>query len=280
METLPSFETMNRLVTLCREHDDRYHLHLLPATSEALKHNPHRLFTHHVEGELVGLARLLEYDEGEICVLVHPNHRRQGVGRKLIQEVLLWSVSQGKTSVLLVQEGEAQEGEAFAKAVGGEYTVSEYEMEYTGAVPQPTSHTPSIILRSASESDMETLITINAQAFGDTQEVSRLSIAKWMAHTEMRFYVGTIENTSIGCLRVTFDSHTQTAYINSFGVLPEVQGRGYGRQILTQVVCALKSEGCYTIRLEVETENRNALGLYRSCGFEIRCCYAYYRIDC
>lgn len=64
----------------------------------------------------------------------------------------------------------------------------------------------------------------------------------------------------------------------AFGVLPAYRGRGYGRQLLAQVVTLLASESWKRVLIEVETRNQNALGLYRSCGFREVTTYDFYRV--
>ena len=57
-------------------------------------------------------------------------------------------------------------------------------------------------------------------------------------------------------------------FIYGFGVLPDFRGKGYGREILCSALDILKKKQVDNIYLEVATENKNALGLYESCGFE------------
>ena len=49
---------------------------------------------------------------------------------------------------------------------------------------------------------------------------------------------------------------------------PDVQGRGFGRQLLQGVIAALRAEGNESLFLEVAVDNVAALGLYKACGFE------------
>ena len=59
---------------------------------------------------------------------------------------------------------------------------------------------------------------------------------------------------------------------------PSQQGRGYGRHILLQILAMLIAEGRQAIRIEVETDNRNALSLYLACGFVPEHTYSYYQL--
>jgi len=64
-----------------------------------------------------------------------------------------------------------------------------------------------------------------------------------------------------------------------FGVLPEFRGRGYGREILRDMLFIMAESGhLKRLLLEVACENRKALGLYQSCGFRETAVYNYYKI--
>ncbi len=69
-----------------------------------------------------------------------------------------------------------------------------------------------------------------------------------------------------------------SADITAVGVLPAHRGRGYGRQMLADVVAMLLGEGWERITIEVATDNTNALRLYESCGFRVTTAYSYYRM--
>ncbi|MNW11442.1 ribosomal-protein-alanine N-acetyltransferase [compost metagenome] len=69
----------------------------------------------------------------------------------------------------------------------------------------------------------------------------------------------------------------ESGFIYGFCVLPEYRGKGYGRQILSQTITALKEKDqAVEIKLEVSVENEKALGLYESCGFATRNANDYY----
>jgi ribosomal protein S18 acetylase RimI-like enzyme len=57
--------------------------------------------------------------------------------------------------------------------------------------------------------------------------------------------------------------------LQSVAVLPEEQGKGYGRAIVEAVVTALQELGTRRIRLFVVKENTLALGFYEHLGFQI-----------
>ncbi|MBV9227977.1 MAG: GNAT family N-acetyltransferase, partial [Chloroflexi bacterium] len=67
--------------------------------------------------------------------------------------------------------------------------------------------------------------------------------------------------------------------IYGFGILPDYRGRSYGRQMLEETIRTIRSQSQKTITISVDTTNTNALGLYLSCGFEIKATYGYYAMD-
>ena len=64
--------------------------------------------------------------------------------------------------------------------------------------------------------------------------------------------------------------------IYAFEVRLGYRGRGYGRQMLEEAIRTIRAETQKRIMLDVETDNTDAIGLYQSCGFEIKTTYDYY----
>ncbi len=55
--------------------------------------------------------------------------------------------------------------------------------------------------------------------------------------------------------------------IHDLAVRPELRGRGVGRALLVAAEELARKRGCCKLTLEVQEDNRRALGLYRSFGF-------------
>jgi ribosomal protein S18 acetylase RimI-like enzyme len=79
-------------------------------------------------------------------------------------------------------------------------------------------------------------------------------------------------------MRVERDQEAAEAGIYGFAVVPEQQGRGYGRAALSKVTRDLRDEGITSVHLEVLVDNPGALHLYESCGFEVLGIEDYYLI--
>ncbi|MCR5786612.1 MAG: ribosomal protein S18-alanine N-acetyltransferase [Acholeplasmatales bacterium] len=70
----------------------------------------------------------------------------------------------------------------------------------------------------------------------------------------------------IGYISSTLDTYAE---ILNFFVVKENRGRGYGKELLESVISAAKENKCQSIYLEVNSNNIQAISLYKSCGFEI-----------
>lgn len=46
------------------------------------------------------------------------------------------------------------------------------------------------------------------------------------------------------------------------------RGKGIGKVLLEKIISSLKKKGCKQIEIQVQIENKNALGLYESLGFK------------
>ncbi|MDH2997955.1 ribosomal-protein-alanine N-acetyltransferase [Pasteurellaceae bacterium LFhippo2] len=57
------------------------------------------------------------------------------------------------------------------------------------------------------------------------------------------------------------------ATLFNIAVAPQAQGKGYGKQLLAELIEQLKQQGILTLWLEVRQSNSTALNLYTSLGF-------------
>ena len=102
-------------------------------------------------------------------------------------------------------------------------------------------------------------------------------ITRNLASPSDYYYLAHLDGTPIGSIRASIVGNDVSLY--GFGVLPAYRGRGLGREILSRMVETLLAANYDRIGLEVETENRNALGLYLSCGFRVVTTYGYYQLE-
>ncbi|MBF6589633.1 MAG: GNAT family N-acetyltransferase [Ktedonobacterales bacterium] len=215
--------------------------------------------------------------EAEICGMVHPAHRRRGIGRALLAAVRTESARRGLRRLLLICEAASRSGQGFISNTGATLTFSEYRLRLGPFQPQSPRYSDLTIQR-ADPTDVDTLAHITALAFGDPEDWLRPRIALDIHDPGQRFYLARLAGQPVASLKV-YPLADHAAGIYAFGVLPDQRRRGIGRQVLEEVIAALLAEGRTAILLEVETTNTNADALYRSCGFREVTTYGYYALD-
>ena len=227
---------------------------------------------------LVGVLAIQGNDEAEVFLAVDPDHRRQGVGRALLTSARDAVRDRGATSFLLVADEASRAGRAFVAATGARYHSSEYRLVLDeSAVPTERDWPTVVDLRQASSTDASLVVRLIAASFGDSEDYVSEWVARALTLENHRFYIACIGEEPIGTIRTNY--YGASVYITAFGIIPEWRGRGFGRQVLLRTIDRLIAEKWPRILIEVETDNRNALGLYLSCGFKELTTYGYYQLD-
>ena len=234
-------------------------------------------FLYYENGILVGFLAFFSFNslEGEVSGMVHPDHRRKGVFTQLFTGARAECQRRNLPTLLLIVEHNSQSGQGFAASLKPGYQHSEYKMELTEAktLPELDSH---LHFRLAKPDETPILAHITAVSFDLPEQDVTWYAERKAEDTKRRVYIALLDEVYIGKLDVSLNE--REAYIAGFGVLPPYRGRGYGRQILAQTIREIRATGEDNIGLEVATENRNALSLYQSCGFQEVSSYDYYSL--
>ena len=150
-------------------------------------------------------------------------------------------------------------------------------------MPQRQTFDASLIVHKADQSDIDALVQVQSASFDDPEEVTRKRVLQCMPHPDQTYYLATFGEETLGCHEPVgsfrLDSGDTFIGIYAFGVCPDYQGRGYGRQILEDAIHIIRASSRKKIMLDVDVENDRAIRLYRSCGFEIRTTYNYYVLE-
>lgn len=152
-------------------------------------------------------------------------------------------------------------GLSFIKSTGATYAFSEYEMKLNNN--HESEGGKDIILRKAKNSDADEIARQDSIYFGDTGKALILP-----EDDEKRcriMYMVELGSTVIGKIKVGLEA--DEGFISGFGILPQYRGKGLGKQALKAALNILRENGIHKAALEVAVQNKNALNLYKSCGF-------------
>ncbi|HEX5635695.1 MAG TPA: ribosomal protein S18-alanine N-acetyltransferase, partial [Gammaproteobacteria bacterium] len=122
------------------------------------------------------------------------------------------------------------------------------------------------MLRPATLDDLDNLVELENISFeidGFSRRVFRYLITS--AHAEM--LVSVSGDKFCGYVVVLFHSGTSLARLYSLAVHPDCRQQGIGAELLNAAEQLALDHACITLRLEVRTDNNNAIQLYRKLGY-------------
>jgi ribosomal protein S18 acetylase RimI-like enzyme len=236
-------------------------------------------FLIYADGGLIAYAALDGFGrEAELTGMVRPDQRRRGLGSALLHAAITECRRRDVAQLLLVCEHASASGNAFAEALSPplRYDFSEYRLEWDAASSTRPPAPRDVQLRQATSSDLDVLAQLQADSFDEPLPEAREQHARHLAEAGSRVFVGEVSGAPVGIVGVIPEEHG--VYIRGLGVPPAQRGRGYGRGLLAAALLNVLSEGHTHAALDVATENRNALGLYLSCGFRETNRYDYYDV--
>jgi ribosomal protein S18 acetylase RimI-like enzyme len=267
---------IEQLITTCNNYEG---LHMRIDVG-ALRQRPgHETndFLYYEDGMLVGylFAEGWGSRDREIAGMIHPDYRRRGIFSSLLAAAKVECRQRDVKKLILVCEQFSQSGLAFVQSIKAQHEYSEHEMLLGTFLERRKVH-KGLNVRQANRQDLEAIVSILATDSGNVESI-RQWVAKLFDDSSSRFYLATLEDKPLGCLRLDFMSDQVGIY--AFEVRLGYRGLGYGRKMLEEAIRTIRSESQKRIMLDVETDNTNAIGLYLSCGFEIKTTYDYYNLN-
>lgn len=208
------------------------------------------------DAELVGLA-CMGKEGSELAV--HPEHRGQGIGRRLVEHV-----SQTVNPMRLWSHGNLPAAAALAASTG---LVSVRELlqlkRDLGDATRPADR-DDVVLRPYREADAGALVTVNALAFADHPEQGAMTEADILP-SGGEITVAVAGDEIVGYYWLQRDP----AELYVLGVDPSWQGRGLGGWLTAHCLTDLAEGGADQVMLYVEGDNRSALATYERAGFTL-----------
>ena len=257
------------LIAICQNDDGTFRD---PYLSNMLNFDPNMpaFFLYYEKGELVGLLTVYADDpDVEVAILVHPNHRRQGIARALYRSFETETASYPIESVTFQTERVFLERHPeFASNWG---LVEDEETEtWLGRDRTPYELDPrsDVEVRLAEPSYLETIARLHHQTFSDemeSQEVSQRYISEALKDPYSLLYILLKDGQVIGVC--TVDVSGTSNYLYGLAIAEADRGKGYGSYLAKSLVNKLIDQNDKAFQIAVEDSNVGAKRLYEKIGF-------------
>lgn len=232
-------------------------------------------FMYYEANQLIGYIGISQFgsDAVEVNGMVHPDYRRNGIYEKLFSLVKDEWYKRSSQTMLLLSDSNSISGIKFIKDNSHVYDHSEHEM-YLKHDVQQNSNTYTVNLRNATINDAKEIAWQNSIYFGIEYNGEVYPLVE---DDGSFIFIAEVNNKVVG--KVHLEINDGVGGIYGLGVIPEYRSKGYARQILNISINKLKEKGTREIMLQVSVINKNALNLYKSCGFEETSTMDYYKIS-
>jgi len=136
-----------------------------------------------------------------------------------------------------------------------------------------------ITIRNLKEiDDYDSVVNVLNEAFADSFQFKSFTKMKWKKMQEtikknhiVEHCIACEEKKIVGICDIYLNSgQDQAGLIANFAVLPSYQHRKIGSALLASGIETLRKKGCKMIKLDVDTKNEKALGLYKKFGFYVK----------
>ena len=223
------------------------------------------------QDELVGYAQLesgAEWSAGQL--VVSPRHRRQGVGTRLLQRLIMESTS--PLRVWAMGDTAAAQALAATAGMGRQRELLIMGRGLDDELPEPAVPSGVQIRAFAPGQDEQEWLRVNAAAFANHPEQALIDLADlkdrmaepWFSPDG--FFVATRQGAMIG-FHWTKQHQDQLGEVYVLGVAPWASGQGIGKALLLTGLRWLQQQGCSRVKLYVEAGHRAAIELYLTYGF-------------
>ena len=257
------------LIAVCQNYDGTFRE---PYLSNMLNFDPNMpaFFLYYEEGKLVGLLTVYADDQDvEVAILVHPNHRRQGIARAL------FTIFEKETASFPIRSVTFQTERIFLENhpdfVSNWGLVEDEETEtWLGKDRRPylLATVSNLEVLLADSSYQEQISQLKFQAFSEeheSREVVDRYVAEALKDPESRLYILLKNGQVIGTCTVDLSSNTN--YFYGLAISELERGNGYGSYLAKSLVNQLIEQNDKEFQIAVEDSNVGAKRLYEKIGF-------------
>jgi mycothiol synthase len=245
----------------------------------------HDLLVVEKDGEIVGFMDMLpELDIQRLiidCWLL-PEHRRQGLGKKLLKLAVKRAVKLGARFLHVMIREDNNAAVAVLSKSGFECVRRFLELRLNlNKIDQSELARASGGCRHLREGEEETLTNLQNRSFGEhwgynPETVETMSYNISMSHRSPKDIVLACEEDEVTGYCWTEIVSGGQGRIFMIGSDPDYRGKGIGRKLLLAGIANLQNMGVDEVWLTVDSENETARSLYESTGFKLQRSYLWY----
>ena len=231
------------------------------------------------EKEIVGYVGVDDGQDAEICGMIHPRHRRAGIGTALLESALRAAAAMGRQSVLVICEDVAPAAVDWMRRRGGTLEMSEMRMvlglDRAGEKPNPSTG-PTVALRESTAEDRPVLRHLLREGFPETDDEVLDRMLSSHDTVEQESVIAWAGERPVGTMRLIETPERAMVY----GLVNDraVRGTGYGGAAMRAALDLLRQRGGTEVSLEVLPDNEPAVRLYTRLGFKTVTTYRYMRV--
>lgn len=274
---IPILHQVRELERVCKAHDQRKgSLFLDPS----LNFSPDlaSLFACFEDALLVGVMTFFAPSkaEAELVALIHPDYRRRGLFRALLNTAAEQAKSFGIPDFLLVCEPQSVDGVAALGSFSLQPDHTEYALRYDHTLSPDRLHIPDgLTLHLATQQDLADMALISAESFSEEAEQAAHFLSLALESETRRQYLARLNGEPVAICALGYEDGEATLF--GLGVRASLQNRGIGRGLVALLLREALMQGTQDILIEVDNTNARAYHLYLSCGFFAEAIYDYWR---
>ena len=264
-----------KLEKICKE-DDHLKGSVFLDTSLNFNHDLKSIFLLYENSELVSMLSMFipKQHEAEISAYTLPKYRGNGYFTALLSKAVEELSKFHVPDILFVCESQSNTGKRAIEALNAKYEYTEYSMKFNknGYVFKDRYR---LLLIKPDLRDLDKIVDISMRTFNESYEDSKTWVDKCFEFPTREQYLAILNGEIIGMGSINMERDVMS--ICGLGVVPEYRNQGYGKELLHLIVDNLWQRGKTEITIDVDSENANALGLYKKFGFQIEVAFEYYR---
>ncbi|SDI36916.1 Acetyltransferase (GNAT) family protein [Desulfosporosinus hippei DSM 8344] len=271
-----AIEDVLNLESVCMDHDNLQGSFFLDPSLN-FNHRIKSFFLLYDKSNLISMLSMFIPTEleAEITAYTLPKFRGKGFFKSLLAKAVKELGEFNVPEVLFVCESSSVAGKRVVDSFEAGYDHTEYYMSLDN-VSYTSLQEYRLRLLKVEKKDLEKTIITNMKVFSDSYEESENLIINRFKLKHREQFLGILGEVIIGIVSVNLEGEGVSIF--GLGIEPEYRCKGYGKELLHLIIDNLLQRGRSEINIEVNSENAEALKLYKSTGFHIEIAYEYYRL--